>query len=180
MVHQEQKNDGKASFQPYLQFKRSSKSHPRTDSISSFSSGISRSRSTGRDPRLLDLMNTYKSRNHARDDDTQSVSSQASSMSSWSGIGSYSDVTHQNSYRRVMMTPETVQLDVPTPPSYNRVVSERAFIPIREDENEEAMSIHSSVTSVTSLRSVTGSCRPLSPEVEMQTFSSAQKYYSSV
>ena len=153
MVHQEQQNDGKASFQPFLQFKRSSKSHPRTDSISSFSSGISRSRSTGRDPRMLDLMKTYKAGNN-REDDVQSVSSQGSSMlSSWSGIGSscYNDVTQQNTFPR------------------ERVVQARTFNPIREDEYD-VMSVTSSapsVTSLTSLRSGLSSWRPLplSPEV---------------
>ena len=151
MVHQEQQNDGKASFQPFLQFKRSSKSHPRTDSISSFSSGISRSRSTGRDPRMLDLMKTYKTGNN-REDDVQSVSSQASSMlSSWSGMGSsyQFDVTQHTSYPR------------------ERLIPERTFTPIHEDEND-AVSVSSSVPSVmslTSLQSGLSSWRPLSPEV---------------
>jgi len=151
MVHQEQQNDGKASFQPFLQFKRSSKSHPRTDSISSFSSGISRSRSTGRDPRMLDLMKTYKTGNN-REDDVQSVSSQASSMlSSWSGMGSsyHSDVTQHTSFPR------------------ERLIPERTFTPIHEDEND-AVSVSSSVPSVmslTSLQSGLSSWRPLSPEV---------------
>ena len=148
MVHQEQQNDGKASFQPFLQFKRSSKSHPRTDSISSFSSGISRSRSTGRDPRMLDLMKTYKTGNNP-EDNVQSVSSQASSMlSSWSGMGSsyHSDVTQHTNFPR------------------ERVIPQRTFTPIREDEND-AVSVSSSAMSLTSLQSGLSSWRPLSPEV---------------
>ena len=150
MVHQEQQNDGKASFQPFLQFKRSSKSHPRTDSISSFSSGISRSRSTGRDPRMLDLMKTYKAGNN-REDDVQSVASQASSMlSSWSGSSYHSDVTQQTSFPRDRLMPPT-----------------RTFTPIREDEND-GVSVTSSVMSLTSLQSGLSSWprpQPLSPEV---------------
>lgn len=149
MVHQEQQNDGKASFQPFLQFKRSSKSHPRTDSISSFSSGISRSRSTGRDPRMLDLMKTYKAGNN-REDDVQSVASQASSMlSSWSGSSYHSDVTQQNNFPRDRLMPPT-----------------RTFTPICEDEND-AVSVTPSVMSLTSLQSGLSSWRPqpLSPEV---------------
>ena len=89
MDQQDFMND-KSNFSQYIHFKRSSKSHPRVEASSLM---LSRSKSTGRDARMMDVMKAYKEKvvNSDRSDDTVSVASFGSQMSlgsTWSGFSS--------------------------------------------------------------------------------------------
>jgi len=94
MDHEDLRN-GKNNFSQYLQFKRSTKSHPRAESVSSgFSSNLSRSKSSGRDARMTDIFNAYKTQQAQTQNansfsdarSVQSLGSNNSLMSNWSYV----------------------------------------------------------------------------------------------
>ena len=143
--HSEYPSSEKATFSQFLHHKRSSKSHPRAESVSSVASSLARSQSTGRNPRMLDIRNAYTSRSLAADQsDVQSVSSQASLLSGWSDLGSVSTSFLSG-------VSGTTGRHPPCPPT------------IQEDDNDlEVMSLYSSAPS--SLQTQLSSWRPLTGE----------------